>query len=78
MDLRFFCDINQNLKAQCFLMDLLGNRNLLLETGSKDHGLRFVDVDPFCVVCREDLCYDVLLCDVKFSRFFAFLLKHGN
>ena len=38
-------------------------------TGSKDHGLRFVDVDPLCVVCREDLCYDVLLCDVKFSRF---------
>ena len=42
-----------------------------------------MDVDPFCVVCREDLCYDVLLCDVKFSRFsfyvfFAFLLKHGK
>ena len=36
---------------------------------SKDHGLRFVDVDPFFVVCQEDLCYDVLLCDVKFSRF---------
>ena len=59
LDFRFFCEINQNLKARCFLTDLLGNR----------HGLRFVDVDPFCVVCREDLCYDVLLCDVKFSRF---------
>ena len=41
----------------------------LTSTGSKDHGLRFVDVDPFCVVCQEDLCYGVLLCDVKFSRF---------
>ena len=41
----------------------------LTSAGSKDHGLRFVDVDPLCVVCREDLCYGVLLCDVKFSRF---------
>ena len=24
----FFCDIDQNQKAQCFLADLLGNRNL--------------------------------------------------
>ena len=48
--------------------------------GSKDHGLRLVDVDPFCVVCREDLCYDVLLCDVKFSRFsfYVFLPSYWN
>ena len=29
LDFRFFCDTNQNLKARCFLTDLLGNRNLL-------------------------------------------------
>ena len=69
LDFGFFCDINQNLKARCFLMDLLGNRNKFTSGGSKDHGLRFVDVETFCVVCREDLCYDVLLCDVKLSRF---------
>ena len=41
-------------------------------TGSKSCGLWLVDFNPFCIVCQEDLCYDVLLCDVNF------LLKHSR
>ena len=31
-------------------------------------------------MCQEDLCYDVLLCDVNFSRFSShiFLPSYGN
>ena len=31
LDFGFFCDVSQNLKAQHFLADLLGNRSLLQE-----------------------------------------------
>ena len=66
LDFGFFCDIDQNLKAQCFLMDLLGNRSLFLQK------IMVCDLwmsIRFFVVCQEDLSNDVLLCDVKLSRF---------
>ena len=43
-----------------------------------------VSFPPWYPFDQKDLCFDVLLCDVNFSRFssqvffFAFLLKHGN
>ena len=44
-DLGFFCDVNQNLKAQRFLSGPL-RKQKFTSTGSKGHGLRFV---CFCV-----------------------------
>ena len=92
LDFEVFCDVNQHLRARCFLADLLGNR-ILLQQGQKVMvcDLWLVDYDPFCVfialnfrvhvflnsavglrapclVDREDLCFDVLLCDVNFSH----------
>ena len=70
LDFGFFCDVSQNLKARHFLADLLGNRSLLQRVQKvMVCDLRLVDFDLLCIVCQEDLCYDVLLCDVNFSRF---------
>ena len=53
LDFRFFCNVNQNLEAQC---------------------LSFLTL---CLVDQEDLVFDVLLCDVNFSRFSSQVFLHS-
>ena len=63
LDFAFFCYVNLNLKAQCFLADLLGNSGLLQWVQKvMVCDLCLVDFDLFCVflcfkVCKILKCF---------------------
>ena len=70
LDFGFFCDVNQNLKARCFLSGPL-RKQKFTSKDLKGHGLRFV-IGGFRYVLRVSVFQILLLFNFRvrlFSRF---------